>query len=179
MARSLHTGFAGERIPEECIMEFLTDGSVIDMSVDGSASAGAIDFRYTVPAGKVCLLERLTMTLQDASQSIDEFTGIGALSNGIAVGFYDSSDNLILAPLGDETIKIGGDFALLAGVDVETVGGAPGATDDILMIRWTFRRSFGGPIKLSAGRYLQLKVQDNLGAITSIKAHVQGSFITN
>lgn len=163
------SGHTNERWPRDAIFEHLIDGGARDMNVNGSITP--VDFCYTCPANKVAFLYRINILITDASMKMDKFGGLMALTNGVEIGIYDSSNVLIKDPTDTDNIKTIADFSMLAGIDAQI---HVGAGIDAAFIRWTFSKCVGGPFRLNEGEYINFKIQDNLEALDEFHAIAQG-----
>lgn len=141
--------------PSAFLLNYLREpGGSVEMTVDGSVTP--INFRYTVPEGKSITLFRVLIHLTGPVMKVDKFDGQSELSNGVAIGFYDREDNLLLDPLAGRTIKRNYDWAELAGIDTVI---REGQAIDALISRWTITKT-GAAMHLEQGEYVQFKVQD-------------------
>ena len=163
------SGHTNERLPSNSIFTHLINGGSKDMNINGLSTP--VNFRYTCPTDKVVFLYRINILIIDASMKMDKFGGLSALANGVEIGFYDSSDTLILDPTDGDNISIVADFSILAGVDAQI---HVGAGVDAAFIRWTFEKCVGGPFRLNVGEYLQFKIRDNLSTIDEFHTMAQG-----
>lgn len=162
--------------PEEMLFVHLKNGSSRDLRVDGSSTP--VDFTYVVPTGKEAIIARCILKMQDVSIKLHEFLGTGAsLTNGILVTAHDSDDSTLVDFLDGDPIKNTIDFANLAAVDLPLVT-ASGQDPDSVPVRWSLFKT-GYYLKLTAGQYLRVRIQDNLSSgIGLFEWHVQGRIIT-
>jgi hypothetical protein len=119
---------------------------------------------------KICL-RRMNVWETDLSFTNAAVYGAGsALTNGIGIT-VENPDGIIknYTPV---KIKTTFEWALLAGVDSSSIGGA--GTDPHL-VRWTFNKG-GGDIMLdgSKGEFLRVSYGDAMDFMTSIRIMVQG-----
>ncbi len=176
MSRKLQSGFVSSRRPGEAFSAFLHDADNIEMDVDGSVSAGPPLYRHTVPAGEVHFMYHLTIHLLDGTVNLDQFGAIGTLSEGVLLGFYNSDDELVLDPTGGHPIVDLSDFSFFTGIFLDkTVGNV----DDIFISSWHLPDTYGGPVRMEPGDYLQLTIQDDLTELTEFHIFVHGSKIVN
>ena len=134
--------------------------------------ASATDFEYIAPAGATAFIERVLFTAQNTAMLPAKFIGLTALTNGLTVKVLNSDDEEIFDFLNGLTIKDNTDFGLLAGPDAP-IRDTSQVQQDELIVRWTIGRS-GHVLRLPAGWKFQVKVQDNLSAITKLRVQVQG-----
>lgn len=141
--------------PNAFLMAYLREpGGSEEMTVDGSSTP--VNFRYVVPEGKTLDLSRLLIHLTGSVMKVDKFAGQAALTNGVALGFYDRSDNLLLDPLDGRTIKQNYDWAEVSGVDADIKSGS---SIDAFVSRWTVAKA-GAVLQLGPLDYVQFKIQD-------------------
>lgn len=137
---------------------------------------GAAPAAYTVTpgAGEKIRLKRLNMLQIDAN--FNNATGYGAgsaLTNGITITVENGSG--VIKDYTPEPIKTTYEWALLAGVDASTVGGA-GA--DVNIIRWTFEKGCGDIIlDGDKGEFLKVDFGDAMDFMNVIRILVQGCTI--
>ena len=176
MAKQLQSGFVSARRLDEVFSAHLYDGVNTEMDVDGSASAGPINFRHTVPANEVHFLYEVVVHLLDGTVKLDQFGGLAVLGNGIEVGFYNSDDELIIDPTDAHPIVMLSDFSIFSGSSVEAF---TGNTNDVFEATWDVPESYGGSLRMEEGSYLQFKIQDDLTELTEFHVFVHGSKIVN
>lgn len=134
--------------------------------------ASATDFEYIAPAEKTAFIERVLFTGQNTGMLPAKFIGLVALTNGLTVKVLNPDDDEVLDFLDGLTVKDTTDFGLLAGPDAP-IRDTSQVQQDELIIRWTIGRS-GHALRLPEGWKFQVKVQDNLSAITKLRVQVQG-----
>ena len=174
MSRQLQTGFVSARKLDEVFSAHLYNGVDTEMDVDGSSTA--VNFKHVVPANEVHFLEEMVVHLLDGTVNLDKFGGLDKLSNGIVIGFYNSDDELILDPTDGHPITELADFSIFSGSFIEKV---VGNVDDVFESTWMVEQSYGGPLRMGEGNYLQFKIQDNLTELTEFHVFVHGSKISN
>jgi hypothetical protein len=141
--------------PTNVVFEYLKNGGSIEMAVDGSTP---VEFRYTVPANTTVVLYRCNIIIRDLGITPFRFGALTALTNGLKIEIFNAADALLKSFTVDATIKNNAEFGNLAGVDTTIDSGAGG---DALYVRWTIANS-GAAVKLTAGQYFQVTVQDNI-----------------
>lgn len=141
------------------------------MNVDGDPTP--VLFQAVAPVGGAPWnVERVMFSITDTTiTDWSQFGGIAALSNGITMKAFDPQGQEVFDFLQTETIKSNYGFMALAGVDVEV---KDLAALDAVAVRWTISKGLGGPIRLHAGMYLEIKVQDDLLALSSFETMAQG-----
>ena len=176
MSRKLQTGFVSSRSPGEVFSAHLYNGADTEMDIDGTVSAGPITFRHTVPAGEVHFMFHIVIHLLDGTVNLDQFGGIGTLSEGVLLCFYNSNDELILDPTDGHPIVDLSDFSIFTGIFLDkTVGNV----NDVFIASWAIKDTYGGPIRMGPGDYIQLTIQDDLTELTEFHIFVHGSKIVN
>lgn len=153
---------------DRLIFEYLTNGGSAEMGVNGSVTP--VVFTYT--ATTECSLERLNLAMVDAAnEDVDGFFTLAALTNGLLIETYDSSDTL-LQDFGTTAVPIKrhADLANLAGTDTAGSSSTPAATR--FGVRWTFAKA-GAAINLRTGDYFQVTVRDDLSTI-GLRMMIQG-----
>lgn len=160
------------QVPTNFVFKFLrTSADSDNMAVDGSSTSVA--FRYTVPANKVFELWRINWHLIDSSIRADGFGGLPPRTNGLLLRILKSDESLELDFTDGEGLKRHVDFALLAGVDVNTDTSGVGGAEDNVSIRWTVANA-GRAMLLTAGQHIECTVQDDLSGLTAFHGMVQG-----
>lgn len=135
--------------------------SEYNLGVDGTTP---VNFRYTVPTGYAAEIYECKIGLVDGSVDPTNFGAIiGSLTNGLLVKVFDSGDTEKLDFLDGDAIKTNGDFAKLAGVEVSYVSGAG---EGHLYASWRFPNDAGSPLVLYPGEYFNVRVADNISALT-------------
>ena len=148
---------------------FKTSGGSAEMDVDGSSNA--IAFKVTSPPRGGIRPVRVNFVIVDGGIGFGEFAGLNAaLSNGLEIKWFDSGDTELLDFTDGLNIKTNEEFGALSGADAVV---QPAAGDDSFPVRWTIAKSGLVP-KMGAGDYLQITVQDDLTAITKMRAMLQG-----
>ena len=155
--------------PQDMIYKFVRSGASIDMDVNGSITP--VLFKWTVPAGVQARVTRLIIHLSDAGSQPGDFGGInGGVANGVLFHVFDENDVLTLDLLDGTSIKINGDYAHIAGVDIDV---KTGTGLDSTVARATMAKT-GASLLLLPGQYIGLTVQDDLTSISGgyhIKVH--------
>lgn len=161
-------------LPDQFLYQHLKNGAAVDMNVDGSSSV--VKFKYTCPANKMVLLNRVMFHMVDGTIDPADFGGIsGALTNGLLFKVYNSSDVAILDFLGGGALTDNGRMSHIAGSDVVIHYGA-GAAEDSLLIRFTISKA-GAIMILNPGDYIQIDVRDDLTPLTQFHVIIQGLII--
>lgn len=120
------------------------------------------------------IIARLNFSIVDAGIGYGEFGGLTtALTNGLLLAVYDSSDTLLLDFLDGAPIKTNEQFAELAGVDAASI---PAAGDDAFPIRFTIART-GKYLLLENNNYIQMTVRDNLTGLSHFQCMAQGYYL--
>jgi len=151
---------------EKHIYKFLSNGTVVEMNVDGAASTTT--FKYTATGDSVII--RINVLLMDTATAPSKFGGIASLTTGVLLGIFDSDGTQVLDFCDGQPIKTNADWGLLAGTDSNVDAGAG---EDAASIRWTIAKS-GSPGWLPKDYYIAFTIQDDLEAIGSFRAMVQG-----
>lgn len=133
----------------------------INANVDGSVTP--VDFKVTIPAGKVGIVHRLIVTIRDSGSLDSGLYGNNiTLVNGIDVIYKD--------PYGNETvrsaqhpIKSNIDWAAYC-YDVEIHPWGSG--DQGMFARYTFTKD-GAPLVLPAGSEYIIRINDDLTGLTA------------
>lgn len=151
--------------PSNLIVDFLerSGGGSESAAVDGSSTA--VDLEFTPPSGKDVIITLINFVLIDSSVTAAKFGGQSALSSGCTLKVFDSTDTELVDLLAGNTLKKNSDFYYFAGL--------ASILDTYVHARWDLPQADGG-LYLANGNYLQLKVQDNLSAMTEFKISVQG-----
>lgn len=160
-----------ENIPKERHL-FQNVSSVGDgTGVIDLIGAAAAAYTITPGSGEKFTLKRLTMMQIDGN--FNSATGYGAgsaLTNGITVTVENGSG--VIVNYTPAPIKRTYEWALLAGVDASTVGGAG---SDANLVRWTFSKG-AGDILLDGdkGEFFKIDFGDAMSFMTSIRILLQG-----
>ena len=155
--------------PEFNIYKKLRNAGSEDMNVNGSVTA--VDFKYTCPVGKVVLVSRLHFHILDSNVDPNDFGGIaGGIATGLILGAFDSDDSQILDFLDGDTIKKNTHFDHIAGTDANV---KTGTGLDALAVRFSVHKS-GASMRLTAGQYIQMTVQDDLTTLNEFTTLIQG-----
>lgn len=160
--------------PEDAIYQPLTvDGapdSAFNLVGNYSVTPVSVFFQATEP----CILKRMIIYLQDTG-SIDA-GGYGngpALTNGISVKIVESDDTPVLDFLPQGNVLTNGDWVSICyDGDVKSWG----VGDEVLPIRWTFKRDNSGLI-LSGGRKLVVTANDDLTVLVRHQFLIRGEWI--
>jgi len=143
-----------------------------EMNVDGSETLK--QFVYKVPKKQKFLVHRQTVLLIDRGQfDADIFGGtLNPLTNGVRT-FVRRPNGGMASGFPDElNIRVNGDFALLAGVDVQPLGGERG-----LGVRWTWSKATGGlPVLIPSEYEIVIEIRDDLSRLTRFRSTIQGIF---
>jgi hypothetical protein len=154
----------GSRVnPEDTVNIHLLDAGAENMAVDGSITP--VVFKYTVPALKVFELWRMMIYLDDSvAFAATTFGGVaGPLANGVEI---DANGTLLETWIDNSEIALTmHDFIGYKNLAKEDRSGAG---------RWSFDRSFGGPLKLDAGEVFSITVNDDLTGLDTFHAKIQG-----
>lgn len=160
----------GLRIDQPFTLSGDADGIHYDMAATGTAA------NYYVgppPEDETWMITRLLVQAVDGA--FTTATNYGAIGGGLPTGIHldvvDADDN-ILYHFTKVPIKLTHDWAIYAGVDSVTVGGA-GA--DPYNTRWTFRKA-GYDIKLEGARGMRMRLNkpDDLSSMNQHIVAVQG-----
>ena len=150
-------------------------GADTDMAVNGTTPKS---FRVTAEAGKRVLIQRINFTFADVNVEYQFFAGFGAaLSNGITIKIFNAAD-VEQVDFFDAagSLKVTGDFSLLAGPDVPILKSGIGGDPDFLAIRWTLAKTGYVPI-LEAGDYMEIKIQDDLTGLSHFECMAHGRIV--
>lgn len=155
------------------IMSTNGDGTgTLSQNVDGSSTP--VLFYIQPPSGEKYTLRRMNIHGIDGNwNNASHYGALGAaLTTGIKIYTEINGGALIKDYTRDITIKRTHDWALLAGVDSISVGGAG---EDPLLVRWTFKRgSCDIILDGSKNERLVIEIGDNLVNLTDQLAMVQG-----
>ncbi len=174
MTSQLQSGFVSSRRLDEVFSAHLYAGVNTEMDVDGSSTP--VNFEHVVPANEVHFLYEVIVHLLDGTVHLDQFGGLATLGNGIEVGFYNSDDELILDPTDSHPIVDLSDFSIFSGSLLEKV---TGNVNDVFESTWDLPESYGGPLRMEEGSYLQFRIRDDLRELTEFHVFVHGSKIVN
>ncbi len=120
------------------------------------------------------LLDRLNVAVGDASAwVVGGMLGLAALTNGIIVAVYRGAT--LRKTITSTPVKGWHDWAMIAGSDVATTIDVAGGNKHEAVVRATFSKP-EQPIHLdgSQGDILVMYTQDDLAALTTLQAGVQG-----
>ena len=153
--------------PEQRLEELLADGATTNMAAAASA------YEYAPAAGKVAVIERLSVYIEDNVKFTAETYGGLTLSVGITV--WVESDGEVAKLLTPLPIKKIGHWALVTGRDAYLTEFSTG-TDQMAQVRWTFGRG-GGPIVLNGDNAdkLIMTIGDDMTALVEHYAQIQGA----
>lgn len=161
--------------PEDYVFKHLglsTDPDDHEMAVD--ASSGDLKFRHVVPNNETHVIYRLMMWgIASAKIMPEGFFTIAALGegDGMLVRAINTDGSVVKDFADGEEIRHHAHIGMLSGVDVATeVSGGNAAS---WTIRWTLAEA-GAPLKLTAGRGIEIVQRANLSAFTMFEAMVQG-----
>jgi len=153
---------------------FTPSGDEDDINYDMAATGTAQSYYVgPPPEDETWMITRLLVQAIDGA--FTTATNYGAIGGGLATGIHidvvDSDDN-ILYHFTKVPIRLTHDWAIYAGVDSITIGGAG---SDPYNCRWTFRKA-GYDIKLEGARgmCLRLNKPDDLSSMSQHIVAVQG-----
>lgn len=159
------------RLPENQAYITLLDGATRNMNVNGSATP--VVYKAIVPVGKEIEFRRMNVLVQDGSMDLSDFGAIGGdLGTGVDVKAFDTDDAVLKDYCAGFPVKTNGEWGLLAGVDSK-IQTSPGAGDDTNNVRFTWTKG-SGLVRLMAGQYIGLVINDDLTSITKFFAMAQG-----
>jgi len=107
--------------------------------------------------------------------SADGYGGLAALTNGISIGKYDTSDTLVHDILDGLTMKSHEDIAALC-YDLQLVDFGS-ASAKLVVWRWTFAKDRMAPIVLNPGESIRVTLNDSFVGINSHRWLMQGTRI--
>lgn len=180
--------YNGYHAPEMVALESLPDPTLrieqlLSTNGDGTGvtnmAAAAAVYKVVPPVTEVYVLTRINVYMEDNGKfRADQYGAAQALADGIVMSVEDANGTVSL--LTPKPITKFGHWNLGAGIDTLYTDFPAGNT--MAAVRWTYRRG-GGLLVLdgSLGRFLQVNVQDNLGAggaaLVEHYAQVQGKRI--
>ena len=102
-------------VPANLIYTYLaTSSGSVEMNTSGTTAA-PYNYYWTVTSGHTAHVKSLQVKILDGSITPSKFGGLAALTNGLDIGFYGSTNNL-LAKLTTGNIKNNGEFAFYGEV---------------------------------------------------------------
>jgi hypothetical protein len=142
-------------------------------SATGNYSSGATFFRINVPHNYFYSISTLIVHVEDASAlGSDDYGNISnGLTNGILIGVYDASNNLVVCLCDGVAIKANSDFNKVAYdvvIDSYTV-----EADHVLNAQYDFRKS-GSALFLPAEYSLRVRLNDDLSGLVEHTFFVTG-----
>lgn len=144
------------------------------MNIVGTAEGG-VQFRYTVPTGKVFLLHTIAFHLVDANIEPEQFGGLGsALDNGCQMHIHYSDDSHLVELVKDKPITSNIELAHLGAASLTHDPALFGTNQDVLFATMNFLNLFGGAPLMSAGQYLAFHIRDDLSGLTHFEGVVSG-----
>ncbi len=157
---------------ENMMFDLIASGATTNMNVNGSVTA--VEFEHASPTGKICIVERCNIIIQDAGVAPALFGGQAALSTGLKIEHIDADGTTVKKDFTkDITIKKNSHFGLLAGSDVPVLDSVAGNAADVVFIRWTIGKT-GSPLLLNEGESFRVTVQDNLTGLEEFFWMLQG-----
>lgn len=141
-------------------------GGSEDMAVNGSSTP--VVFEYEVPAQRALLLEKITLSIENAGITPSNFGGVSALSNGLLIQAVDAENVVLLDYTDSVPIKNLADFLSIGG------SGAKLFDDSLGVDAMGITIPFGSLDALKAGEKIRIVVQDNLTGMDQMKAMVHG-----
>jgi hypothetical protein len=151
------------------LTEFLKNTGSRD--ANGNYAAGAVDFTYTVPAGKRLWISRMIVAVGDVGSFDADLYGNGvALTNGIRISITKSAVQTFL----DAGFAVFSNFdwaELCFDADVKDWGTGP----NFLVVRWTFSRYT--TILLEAGDTFDVNLNDDFTGLTAHRFLIEGSLL--
>ena len=160
-------------LPEDVFFKLAYDftNATADMLANGAVTAKHYDIRG--PAGKKDLfLDRVTVAIEDASQTYGTFGGLGALSNGVGIALVNPQGETVKDLLDGEPITRNGDWQILAGVDATLH--AAGANITWFTVRWSLFHALNGPLRLPTNWNLRFTINDDVSAMDLFRIKGQG-----
>lgn len=148
---------------------------ILDTNGDGTGTTNAnvngsvtpVRFKFQPAANEDFKLERLLVQVGDTAPgglSADGYGDLSALTNGLGLGIYQSSDDTqVLDLTSGLPIKDNADWGRVcydASLDNYGTG------DDFLRVRWTFSKDADQPLTLTDDHYFGLVVNDDLTGLT-------------
>lgn len=145
----------------------------------GEIATTAQEFKYaagdtsTEGGNAVLYWARMVVQVVDAGVDVGDFGGIsGGLLNGCLLKIHDADDSILLDCMDGETIKINGDWAHLAAIDVKAET-STGVALDQFTVRWTVEKN-GAAMALTQGQHISFTTQDDLSSLSHMHILVHG-----
>ena len=149
---------------------FKTTAGSIEMDVDGSATA--VPFELHVRDSSIVISRILIEVLDDATEDIDGFFTIAALTNGLLIEVLGhAGETLQSFGTSDAGIKRHVDLGSLGGHDLLHTEDVPATS--LFIVRWSLWKS-GKRLLLREGQTMRVTVRDNLEALTQLRFSAQG-----
>ena len=140
------------------------------MNVNGSITP--VLFKIVCPTGWRYEIHNANIHIGDAGAiKGDTYGAVAALTNGVEFTAHEIDDTLLVNLFDQHSVKYNGDFPVIAKIRLANFGSG---TNEFLGINYNFLESFGSPVTLEAGQYLQFKVQDDLTGLLDHHCTVQG-----
>lgn len=154
---------------------FASSTGGLDMNVD--ASTAAKSFTVTPSTTKdpaAVAITHMVLVVVDANAQYGKFGGIAALTNGLLVRALTSTGGVLKNFTADAAIKTNEDFNYFAE---STQVVEPAAGDDLVASHWALDDAIGHPMQLEQGQTLEVRVQDDLSALTKFGGVVFGHYV--
>ena len=163
------------RPPSQVSFKYLRDpvGDSIEMAVNGSATA--VNFDYTVPAGKRFLLHFVNMLVIDGAAEAAGFGGLSPLTTGLSLVVVGVNGDTLFDFTGEATIKRTVHFGAFAGA--ERTLDDKGAGDDVITLHLNLEQG-SQVLDMPPGSTIRCTVNDDLSALTEFRMTVQGSLVS-
>ena len=153
----------GNLVGGSWISRFLDEigDSTGNVDMVGNYSSNPLDFKYTVPEGKLLYVYSLTVTIEDNGSLDAGSYGNGiALTNGLKFGILTRSGEIVSATI-QKPITTNASWATYAH---DLVVHDFGSGNNTLTIRYLFERD-GIPIKVASGQSLAVQLNDNFSGL--------------
>lgn len=133
------------------------------MNIDGSVTP--VEFKMVVPAGVRYHINRLCLHISDATAfSSTGYGAVPALANGVTLGAYDASDNLLVDLFGGHPLNGNEDYTAVATNPQPLDFGAGSVLN--MAVHFHFDEQYGVMLDLEEGEYLKFTVNDDLTGLT-------------
>ncbi len=142
------------------------------MNVNGSTTPRT--FMYTVPGNGHLMLVGVNVVVMDTAVSPDNFGNRAELGNGVLVDMCDEQGVTQIDVTDGSPVVRNADWA---AIDGGVLSRLPGATGELLAVRWTADPKID--VNLPGGWSFRMVVRDDLSSLALFRTFLKGRFVHN
>jgi len=165
--------------PKDSLVQHLSDDGTstgsVNMAVDGSVTPVDFWFQIAAPHRSVCLNRLIFLIRDNNALAAEKFGGLSELTNGLTLGFFDTSGNLLSDCFGGVPQKSNAD---LGGIFYDTEPSHYGSGDDFLHGRFSFDKWLNGGACFADDTILKATISDDLSGLVAFRIALFGTYLT-